>query len=135
MCNYVLNIQYFDQIAARIMSIWHYKGRHTKKKFFLVVGPLRFYPPYTNGLVVHATFFSFFFSLIIAWNGFWQFFLFFPVFGLKQPDFREKKWFFAWWSGGFTLPTPLVVRPIKKHFFLCVSSLSAPSFIFPQLWN
>ena len=26
---------------------------------FLVVGPLRFYPPYTNGLVVNATFFSF----------------------------------------------------------------------------
>ena len=25
-----------------------------KKVFFLVVGPLRFYPPYTNGLVVHA---------------------------------------------------------------------------------
>ena len=32
-----------------------------KKVFFLVVGPLRFYPPYTNGLVVHATFFFFFF--------------------------------------------------------------------------
>ena len=28
-----------------------------KKVFFLVVGPLWFYPPYTNGLVVHATFF------------------------------------------------------------------------------
>ena len=28
-----------------------------KKSVFLVVGPLRFYPPYTNGLVVHATFF------------------------------------------------------------------------------
>ena len=28
-----------------------------KKKVFLVVGPLRFYPPYTNGLVVHATIF------------------------------------------------------------------------------
>ena len=25
-----------------------------KKSVFLVVGPLRFYPPYTNGLVVHA---------------------------------------------------------------------------------
>ena len=32
-----------------------------KKRFFLVVGPLRFYPFYTNGLVVHATVFSFFF--------------------------------------------------------------------------
>ena len=29
-----------------------------KKSVFLVVGPLRFYPPYTNGLVVHAIFFS-----------------------------------------------------------------------------
>ena len=28
-----------------------------KKVVFLVVRPLRFYPPYTNGLVVHATFF------------------------------------------------------------------------------
>ena len=26
-----------------------------KKVSFLVVGPIRFYPPYTNGLVVHAT--------------------------------------------------------------------------------
>ena len=33
------------------------KGRHTHKSVFLVVGPLRFYPPYTNGLVVHANFF------------------------------------------------------------------------------
>ena len=29
---------------------------HIKSVFFLVVGSLRFYPPYTNGLVVHATF-------------------------------------------------------------------------------
>ena len=50
------------------------------------VEPLRFYPPYTNG---------FFFSLLINWNGFWQFFFFFQSFGLKQLDFREKKCFFA----------------------------------------
>ena len=31
-----------------------------KKVFFLVVGPLRFYPPYTNGLLVYATFFLLF---------------------------------------------------------------------------
>ena len=30
-----------------------------KKSFFLVVGPLRFYPPYTSGLVVHATFYNY----------------------------------------------------------------------------
>ena len=29
---------------------------HKKRLFFSVVGPIRFYPPYTNGLVVHATF-------------------------------------------------------------------------------
>ena len=27
-----------------------------KKSFFLLVGPLRIYPPFTNDLVVHATF-------------------------------------------------------------------------------
>ena len=59
---------------------------HIKKGFFLVVGPLRFYPPYTNGLVVHA-------------------------------GCQKKRFFFAQWSGGFTLPTPLVVRPLKKPFF------------------
>ena len=48
-----------------------------KKRVFLVVGPLRFTLPTLSGLVVHATFFIFFyfFSLIIAWNGFWIFFL------------------------------------------------------------
>ena len=39
------------------------KGRHIKKVFFLVVGPLMFYPQYINGLVVHATFFYFFLLL------------------------------------------------------------------------
>ena len=50
------------------------------------------------------------------------YFIFFRLFsfGLKQSDFREKKWFFAQWSGGFTLPTPLVVRPLKNAFFMCV---------------
>ena len=37
---------------------------HKKKVVFLVVGPLRFYPPYTKGLVAHAIFF--FFSLKMA---------------------------------------------------------------------
>ena len=48
-----------------------------KKVFFLVVGPLRFNPPYTNGLEVHATFF-----------------------GLKQPDFRKKSVFLLSGQGG-----------------------------------
>ena len=58
-----------------------------KKVFFLVVGPLRFYLPYTNGLVVHVTFLFFFFSLIIAWNGCWHFFLFLPNFWTKTAGF------------------------------------------------
>ena len=48
-----------------------------------------------------------------------NFLFFFPIFGLKQPDFREKKCFFSLVvGGGFTLPTPLVVRPLKKR--MCV---------------
>ena len=65
-----------------------------KKGVFLVVGPLRFYLPYTNGLMVLPPFFSFFFSLIIAWNGFWQFFLFLPNFWAKTAELK-KKCFFA----------------------------------------
>ena len=65
-----------------------FKGSHllreyTYKKVLLwVVGLLRFYTPYTNGLVVPASFFS---SLMKASNGFWQFFLS-PIFGLKKQD-------------------------------------------------
>ena len=75
---------------------------HINKVFFLVVEPLMFYPPYTNGLVSMPLFFSFFFLVF-----------FFPIFGLKQPDFRKKSVFLL--SG----PTPLVVRPLKKTY-LCV---------------
>ena len=31
--------------------------------------------------------------------------------------FIEKKCFLLSGRGGFTLPTPLMVRPLKKHFF------------------
>ena len=62
-------------------------------------------------------FFLLFFSLIISWNGFWRFFLFLPDFWAKTAGF------FAYRSERFTLPTPLVVRPLKKALFLCVSSL------------
>ena len=44
------------------------EDRH-KKSVFLVVGPLRLYPPYTIGLVVHATFF---FSPIIVKKMLWK---------------------------------------------------------------
>ena len=47
-----------------------------KKSVFLVVRPLRFYPPYI-----------FFFSLIITWNGFWQYFLFLPNIWAKIAGF------------------------------------------------
>ena len=32
----------------------------------------------------------------------------------------EKKFAHQKGSGGFTLSTPLVVRTLKKHFFMCV---------------
>ena len=41
------------------------------------------------------------------------------LFGLKLSDFKKKVFFFAQWSRGFTLPTTLVVRPIKKTNFFC----------------
>ena len=56
--------------STRAVSPSLREDTHKKKVFFLVIGPLRFYPPYSNGLVVHG-------------------------------------------------------RPLKKTFFLCVSSLSA----------
>ena len=107
---------------------WKYSSligedKNKKKCFFLVIRPLCFYPPYTNGLVVHATFLFFIhYSLIIAWTDFDNFFFFFPIFGIKQPDFREKKCFFAQWLGGFTIHKFLVVRPLKKKklLFFCV---------------
>ena len=42
---------------------------HIKKVFFLLVGPQRFFPPYTT-ISGPCHFFFFFFSLIMAWNGF-----------------------------------------------------------------
>ena len=50
------------------------------------------------------------------------FFFFFPIFGLKQRDFREKKFFFCLVAreGLPTLHTPKVVRPLKKPFFMCI---------------
>ena len=80
-----------------------------KKSVSLVVGPLRFYPPYANGLVVHAPFFSFF--LTIAWNGFWQ--KKFSNFLAKRVGYIGKKSVFLLCCRG--------VRPLKKKIFLCVS--------------
>ena len=41
-------------------------GKTHIKKCFFSGRTTKVFPPYTNGLVVHVTFFSFFFSLIIA---------------------------------------------------------------------
>ena len=33
---------------------------------------------------------------------------------------NSKKFFLSCWGGGVSLPTPLVVRTLKKHFFIYV---------------
>ena len=54
----------FELHIGRLMSMFcNIIREDTNKIIFLVVGPLRFFPPYTNDLVVHASFFSFFFLL------------------------------------------------------------------------
>ena len=58
--------------------------------------------------------------LIIAWNEFWIFFLFLPNFWAKTADFREKKVVFCLVVKGVYPHYTLVVRPLKKHFFMCV---------------
>ena len=56
---------------------------------------------------------------VFFWKWFWQFFLFLPNFCGKTARILEKKSFFflSFW---LTLPTLLVVRPLKKMFFMCV---------------
>ena len=59
-----------------------------------------------------------------------NFFFFIPIFGLKRRILEKKNVFLLSALGGFTLATPLVVRPLrKKNFFLCVSSLTKGSFV------
>ena len=52
---FVKNLFVRISITNYIFALAAYKlGKtHIIFFFFLVVGPLRFYPPYTNGLVVH----------------------------------------------------------------------------------
>ena len=92
-----LQIKWEDNTSSLILSLYHLvcirEDTHKKNIFFLV-GPLIFYPPYTNGLVVYATFSSFF-SLIVARNGFLQFIHFSPNFLAKNPGFKKKSDFFA----------------------------------------
>ena len=61
------------------------------------------------------------FFFIIAWNGFCQFILFSPIFGLKQPDFREKKMFFCLVVRGVYPPYTLSGPTTKKNrFYVCL---------------
>ena len=68
---------------------------YIKKSVFLVVEPLKFYPSYTNGLVVHAVFIEkrCFFCLVVEGGGVY------PLYTLSSQTTK------------------------KTHFFLCVSSL------------
>ena len=61
-------------------------GKTQIKFFFLVVGPLRFFPPYTNDLVVHASFFSFF-----SYYSLKRILPFFLHFWAKKAGFIERK--------------------------------------------
>ena len=78
-------------LLSRLREVTH------KKSVFLLVGPLRFNPPYTNGLVVPAIFF---FSLKIDWNRFWQFFIFLPKFWANTSGFIKKSGFLLSGQGG-----------------------------------
>ena len=101
-----------------------------------MVGPLRFYPPYTNGLVVHATFFFYlFFSLIIAWNRFWQ--IFFSNFLAKKGKygkycFRTSELVKVWTKMTYFIKFSLCSFPvnfsiIKKSGFLLSGRGGYPS--------
>ena len=75
----------------------YWKDTH-KKMVFLVVGPLRFYPPYTNGLVVHTLFFSLTETDFDEKKNS-------PIFELKNPDLlKKKKLFLLSGRGGGGLP-------------------------------
>ena len=55
------------------------------------------------------------------------------MFGLKQAAF--KKVVFCLVVRGFTLPTPLVVQPLKKNFFYVCRPLQECSFYTISSWN
>ena len=66
-------------------SPYTYFGKtHIKKVFFLVVGPLRFYPPYTNGLGSIPLFFFIFFYKSV--KRILTTFYCSPIFGLKKAN-------------------------------------------------
>ena len=69
----------------------------------------------------------FFFSLIMAWNGFWQYFSF-CIFGLKTAGDKKKSDFLLCGQGGL-LSLHLSGPTTKKTLFLCVSSPRSLSFL------
>ena len=89
------------------MCCFQYGSRQLTKKVSICkgkkCGTTKVLPSLHQWLSGPCHFFFFFFSPIIALNGFWQFFLFFPNFGLKQP--LEK---------GCLGDLP------SEHFFMCV---------------
>ena len=92
-----------------------------KKCIFLVVGPLRFYPPYTNGLVVQATFFSFFFFQ--SYNSLKRIltiFLFLSNFCAKTAGFQRKIVVFCLVVRGVYPPYTLSGPTTQKKHFMCV---------------
>ena len=72
--------------------------------------------------------FAFFLFLKYPEMDFDNFFFFFPIFGLKQPDFRKKNVFWLVVRGVYP-PYTLSGPTTKKKHFLCVSSLRH------QLWS
>ena len=86
-----------------------------------MVGPLRFQPPYTNGLlVVHAIYVPYTNGLLVVHAIYvYLFFIFlvffFPIFGLKHPD--RKKVFFCLVVRGVYPPYTLS-GPTKTLFYV-----------------
>ena len=60
------------------------------------------------------------FFLIMPETYFYNFFFFFPIFGLKQPNFRKKVFFCLVVRGVY--PPNILIGPTtkKKHFYMCV---------------
>ena len=78
-----INIYNFSLWLKLVWYNVHVKGKYQQVREDTLVWPLRFYPPYTKGLVV-------LFLKLIAWNGFWQFFLFLPNFWAKTAGLKKK---------------------------------------------
>ena len=80
---YIIELHLYVWLSTSRREIKSYVMEDThKKSIFLVFGPLRFYPPYTKGLVVHVNFF-----FLKPETDFDNFFLFLPNFLAKTAGF------------------------------------------------